>query len=106
MKAGSGVINVGGESKFPKPVREGLSLEMLCDLDARPVCTARSGGAILSSAGVYDSAEFTPSHTLQVYYLCAVNSSIINVVLGMALKNKSENKNRDFDEAYDPKQNL
>jgi hypothetical protein len=106
MKAGSGVIDVGGESKFPKPVREGLSLEMLCDLDARPVCKARSGGAILNSAGVYDSAEFTLSNTLQVYSLCAINSSIINLVLGRALKNKLENKNRDFDESYDLKQNF
>jgi dihydropteroate synthase len=52
MKAGSGVIDIGGESKVPNPVKEGLSLEMLCDLDDRPVCTARSGGAILNSTGM------------------------------------------------------
>ena len=86
MKAGSGVIDVGGESKFPNPVREGLSLEMLCDLEARPVCTARSGGAILNARGIYDSDEFSPSNTLQNFSLCAVNSSLINLILGMAVE--------------------
>jgi len=90
---------------FPNPVRDGLSLEMLCDLEARPVYTARSGGAILNAGVIYDSVEFSPSNTPQ-YFLCVVNSSFINLIPGMALKNKSENKNRDFDESQDLKQSL
>jgi hypothetical protein len=106
MKAGSGVTDVGGESMFPNPVRDGLSLEMLCDLEARPVCTARSGGAILNAGAVYDSVEFSPSNTPQYFSLFVVNSSFINLIPGMALKNKSENKNRDFDESQDLKESL
>ena len=57
IKAGSGEIVVGGESKPPNPVSEGLSLDILCDRDARPVFTARSGGAMSNCAGVYESGK-------------------------------------------------
>ena len=80
MKAGSGEIVVGGESKLLNPFREGLSLEILCDLDDRPVCTARSGGAMLTSTGIYDSVKRSIRTPFQTSSLCAVNPVFINLV--------------------------